>query len=102
MAEPADAPGTARRWALAGFRRMPRGMRIRLVRTVAPSHTLGAVCLIENEGRLLVLRQRHRPGWTLPGGLVNRGETAAEAARREVREETGLRVEIDLPIGTVV
>jgi 8-oxo-dGTP diphosphatase len=81
---------------------MPRGMRIRLIRTVAPSHTVGAVCLIENEGLLLMLRQRHRPGWTLPGGLVNRGETAVAAVCREVREETGLRVEVDLPIGTFV
>ncbi len=102
MARPVESPGPARRWALAGFRRMPRGMRVRVVRTVAPSHTLGAVCVIENEGRVLVLRQRHRPGWTLPGGLVNRGETAAEAARREVGEETGLLIEVDLPVGTVV
>lgn len=94
--------GTLHRWALTGFRRMPRRLRVAAVRVVAPSHTVGAVCFVEHDGRILVLRQHHRPGWTLPGGLVNRGERADEAVVRELREETGLDVEVDLPIGVVV
>lgn len=81
---------------------MPRWVRIRVIRVVAPSHTVGALCAIEHDGRLLMLRQRHRHGWTLPGGLINRGETAAQAVVREVAEETGLRVEVGLPVATVV
>jgi 8-oxo-dGTP pyrophosphatase MutT (NUDIX family) len=73
-----------------------------VIRLVAPSHTVGSLCLIEHDGRLLMLRQHHREGWTLPGGLVDRGEDAAQAAVREVLEETGLQVEVGLPIGVVV
>lgn len=48
-------------------------------------------------GRILVVERAHPPSqgaWSIPGGRVEAGETAAEAARREVREETGLVVEI--------
>lgn len=95
-------PGRLRRTALSTFRRLPRALRIRLVHVIAPSYTVGAICLVECERRLLLLRQRHRTGWTLPGGLLDRGESAATAAVREVREETGLRIEVGLPLGIVV
>jgi ADP-ribose pyrophosphatase YjhB (NUDIX family) len=49
-----------------------------------------------------MLGQRHRRGWTFPGGLLNRGEDAASAVVREVEEETGLIVEVGLPFATVV
>lgn len=39
--------------------------------------------------------------WCLPKGLIEKGETADEAARREVREETGLEGEIISKIGTI-
>jgi ADP-ribose pyrophosphatase YjhB (NUDIX family) len=94
--------GRLRRWALTGYGRLPRRLRVAAVRMVAPSHTVGAVCLVEHDGRVLVLRQYHRQGWTLPGGLVDRGENAEDAVRRELREETGLEVEVGLPIGVVV
>lgn len=90
------------RWALKAFRRLPRDVRVRLVRSLTPSFTVGALCLIEHEGRLLLLRQHHRRGWTLPGGLVNRGESAEQAVQREVLEETGLRIEVGAPIAAVV
>jgi 8-oxo-dGTP pyrophosphatase MutT (NUDIX family) len=88
--------------ALSAFRRLPRSARLALVRAVTPNYTVGALCLIEHEGRLLLLRQRHRRGWTLPGGLVDHRETAEQAACREVLEETGLVVEAGTPIGLVV
>lgn len=88
--------------ALHIYRRLPRFMRLFIIRRVAPGHTVGALCLIENGGRLLMLAQRHRRGWTFPGGLLNRGEGAAAAVVREVEEETGLRVQVDLPFAIVV
>ncbi|MFN2427429.1 MAG: NUDIX hydrolase [Candidatus Binatia bacterium] len=54
---------------------------------------VGAVVL--HEGRLLVVERGNPPGegiWALPGGSVELGETLAEAAEREVLEETGLVV----------
>ncbi len=88
--------------ALRLYRRLPRWARLFVVRRIAPLHTVGALALIEHEGRLLMLRQRHRQGWTFPGGLTNRGETAQVAVEREVTEETGLRVRVGLPFATVV
>ena len=58
--------------------------------------------MIEYEGRLLMLNQHHRRGWTFPGGLLNRGEDADVAVVREVEEETGLRVTVELPFAIVV
>ncbi len=47
----------------------------------------GAILLVERAGKPL------QGYWSLPGGLVETGETVQDAVRREVREETGLRVE---------
>ena len=50
-------------------------------------------------GRVLLIRQGRRwsgsKPWIAPGGMLEVGETHAEGAAREVREETGLGVEID-------
>ncbi|MCB1213034.1 MAG: NUDIX domain-containing protein [Chlamydiia bacterium] len=46
------------------------------------------------EGKYLFVRRRDVPVWVLPGGGVDSGETPEEAVIREVREETGLEVEI--------
>ncbi len=97
---PRAVPG--RKAALRLFAHLPRSVRLRLVRVIAPLHTVGALCVIEHDGRVLMLLQHHRRGWTLPGGLLDRGETAVQAVVREVAEETGLRIEVDLPVGTIV
>lgn len=88
--------------ALGLYRRLPRWLRIFIIRRVAPGHTVGALCLVEHEGRLLMLNQRHRYGWTFPGGLLNRGEDAGRAVVREVEEETGLRIDVSQPFAVVV
>lgn len=62
-----------------------------------------AVALVrDGEGRLLYTRRRYPPepgGWCFPGGGVEAGESAEEAAVREVWEETGVRVRVERQIG---
>ena len=48
-------------------------------------------------GRVLLVRRANEPSrglWSVPGGRIEPGESAREAAVREVREETGLEVEL--------
>ncbi len=57
----------------------------------------------DSDGRLLLVLRGRDPGrgtWSLPGGRVESGETPAAAAAREVREETGLDVEIGALVAT--
>jgi 8-oxo-dGTP diphosphatase len=83
------------RFALHVFRRLPVQARRRVVRTIAPAYTVGAVCVIErSDGAVLLVRLSYRNSWGLPGGLLKRGETPADAARREVLEESGLAVDL--------
>ncbi len=58
-------------------------------------HPVSAVVVLDDAGRVL-LEWRHRFitdtwGWEVPTGIVDAGETPAEAAMREVEEETGWR-----------
>ncbi len=50
-------------------------------------------------GIVLVLRRNPPPGWALPGGFVEYGESLERAAVREAREETGLDVELTRLLG---
>lgn len=77
------------------YQRMPTWLRRRIVRTVAPSFTVGAMCFIERgDGAVLLVRQAYRTRWGVPGGLLQRGEEAADGARREVFEEVGLAIDL--------
>ena len=62
--------------------------------TIPLQRVAGAVALDDQDRVLLVWRHRFITkswGWELPGGIVDSGETSAEAARRETVEETGWR-----------
>lgn len=81
---------------LRAYRRLPVRARRWVVRVLAPSYTVGAICVIERpDGRVLFVRQTYRERWGIPGGLLKRGEPPATAARREVWEEVGLDIELE-------
>ncbi len=50
-----------------------------------------------HEGKLVLVKRGVQPGeekWSIPGGVVELGETVRDAVRREAKEESGLAVEI--------
>ncbi|MBV8160277.1 MAG: NUDIX domain-containing protein [Acidimicrobiia bacterium] len=79
---------------LRAFGRLPRRARRALIHWGAPSFSVGAMCVIERDGRVLLVRQSYRDGWGAPGGLLRRGEEPAVGARREAEEEVGLEVDV--------
>ena len=53
--------------------------------------------MVVQDGKALIVKRAHEPRkgeWSLPGGRVELGESLVDAARREIKEETGLDVEV--------
>jgi 8-oxo-dGTP diphosphatase len=89
--------------ALRTFRRLPTSGRRFLVRRMTPLYSAGAMCFIRrDDGRVLLVQHTYRGPWGVPGGLLERGESAEQAALRETREETGLEIEVVDPPTVVV
>ena len=64
---------------------------------------VGVGTVVVRDGRALIVKRLNEPRkgeWSLPGGHVNLGESLSDAARREVREETGLDVNPEAIIET--
>jgi 8-oxo-dGTP pyrophosphatase MutT (NUDIX family) len=55
-----------------------------------PTHVTGSAIVVDERGRVLLHRHKRLGIWLQPGGHVDPGETAADAAVRETREETGV------------
>lgn len=85
-------------------RLVERGMRILDLRSIEPhekDHVMivverprTAYCVAFDGDRFLMVYHPRRKGWEMPGGKLEPGETAEEAAKRECLEESGYDVEI--------
>ena len=67
-----------------------------LQREYPSSPLVGVGGVVVRDGRVLLVQRGTEPSkgqWSIPGGLINVGESLREAVAREVREETGLVVE---------
>jgi len=65
--------------------------------TASERPVVGVGVVLVEDGRILLIQRGREPGrglWAVPGGKVRHGEPMKEAARREMREETGLEVEV--------
>ena len=59
--------------------------------SVVPSTT---AVVTDDQARILLIRRRDNDLWALPGGGMELGESIVETAVREVKEETGLNIEV--------
>ncbi len=57
--------------------------------------THGSLVALWNAGEVLLVRNSYVPYYSLPGGYVRRGETARDAAVRELREEVGVATTVE-------
>lgn len=49
--------------------------------------------VVDDQGRALIIKRRDNGHWEPPGGVLEHGETIDDGLRREVYEETGLKIE---------
>jgi ADP-ribose pyrophosphatase YjhB (NUDIX family) len=80
---------------------MPKAPR--KITRLRPTKEVSVMAWIEDptNGILLVRQATGLKLWTLPGGKVKRGESLVKALKREVQEETGLRVQIGSLLGVL-
>lgn len=81
-------------FALKIYKNLPRLVQRRIVRVMYPGYVVAAKVFITNpEGRFLAVKTTYHPGWDIPSGHVDAGESPDLAATRELWEETGIKVD---------
>jgi 8-oxo-dGTP diphosphatase len=64
------------------------------MRPETPELTVDAIIEMEDGKVVLIERKNYPDGWAIPGGFVDRGESIAQAVRREALEETSLEITV--------
>ena|SRR5215813_11939635 len=59
-----------------------------------PAPAVDIIIELDTGGIVLIRRKNPPPGWALPGGFIEYGESAEKAAMREAKEETSLDVQL--------
>lgn len=73
----------------------PYEMRLRAIRLIQKKFTASVVAIVTNENdEILILNHRFRPAasWGLPGGFIEWNENSEDAIKRELKEETNLKL----------
>lgn len=66
--------------------------------TIVPTtknYIVGVGAIVQNKGRLLVIKDKFLAGYKLPGGYIDKNESIKSAVVREVYEETGITIEFE-------
>ncbi|MBK1813241.1 NUDIX domain-containing protein [Clostridium sp. YIM B02505] len=66
---------------------------------ILPTHIVASGGVVTNEKEEVLLIRNPRKGWEYPGGIIESGETVPQGLIREIKEETGVVVEIINVIG---
>jgi 8-oxo-dGTP diphosphatase len=61
---------------------------------LATQYAAAGALLTDPDGHVLLVKPNYREHWTLPGGMVDHGETPEQALRRELKEELGLELAV--------
>lgn len=70
-----------------------------IVMKLNPRKLAAHAVIMDEQGRILILRSRYAGVWSLPGGGLNRREHIDEAIRRECHEELGVPVRLEAMTG---
>ncbi|PAE18094.1 ADP-ribose pyrophosphatase [Virgibacillus sp. 7505] len=60
-----------------------------------PKHIVSAAAIVRNDQGHILLIKGPKRGWEMPGGQVEEGESLEQAAIREVKEESGIDIEVN-------